>query len=105
MVTIHPLDYAMSHKVLCPRLGRPSKDAYTLMGALVFLQMHDVTDEETVRQLAFNTEWHYALDLSGESDEGKYVCLQAAQGDLFRFPAEPLRSGRRLLRAQGARRR
>jgi hypothetical protein len=58
------------------RLGRPSKDAYTLMGALVFQQMHDVTDEETVRQLAFNTEWHYALDLSGESDEGKYVCLR-----------------------------
>jgi hypothetical protein len=26
--------------------------------------------------LAFNTEWHYALDLSGESDEGKYVCLR-----------------------------
>lgn len=58
------------------RLGRPSKDAYTLMGALVFQQMHDVTDDETVRQLAFNTEWHYALDLSGESDEGKYVCLR-----------------------------
>ena len=58
------------------RLGRPSKDAYTLMGALVFQQMHDVTDEETVRQLAFNIEWHYALDLSGESDEGKYVCLR-----------------------------
>ena len=58
------------------RLGRPSKDAYTLMGALVFQQMHDVTDEETVRQLAFNTEWHYALDLPGESDEGKYVCLR-----------------------------
>jgi hypothetical protein len=38
--------------------------------------MHDTTDEETVRQLAFNTEWHYALDLSGESDEGKYVCLR-----------------------------
>ena len=58
------------------RLGRPSKDAYTLMGALVFQQMHDVTDEETVRQLAFNTEWHYALDLPDESDEGKYVCLR-----------------------------
>ncbi len=58
------------------RLGRPSKDAYTLMGALVFQQMHDVTDEETVEQLAFNLQWHYALDLPGESDEGKYVCLR-----------------------------
>ncbi|MDA8179832.1 MAG: transposase [Deltaproteobacteria bacterium] len=58
------------------RLGRPSKDAYTLMGALVFQAMHDTNDEETVRQLAFNTEWQYALDLSDESDEGKYVCLR-----------------------------
>ena len=58
------------------RLGRPSKDAYTLLGALVFQQMQDTTDEETVRQLAFNIEWHYALDLPGESDEGKYVCLR-----------------------------
>ncbi len=58
------------------RLGRPSKDAYTLMGALVFQQMHDVTDEETVEQLAFNLQWHYALDLPGESDEGKYICLR-----------------------------
>jgi hypothetical protein len=58
------------------RLGRPSKDAYTLMGALVFQAMHDVTDDETVEQLAFNLQWHYALDLSDESDEGKYVCLR-----------------------------
>ena len=58
------------------RLGRPSKDAYTLMGALVFQQMHDTTDEETVRQLAFSIEWHYALDLPSESDEGKYVCVR-----------------------------
>ncbi|MBI5576364.1 MAG: transposase [Deltaproteobacteria bacterium] len=58
------------------RLGRPSKDAYTLMGALIFQHMHDTTDEEAVRQLAFNLEWHYALDLPDESDEGKYVCLR-----------------------------
>src|SRR3990172_11076134 len=38
--------------------------------------MHDTTDEEAVRQLAFSLEWHYALDLPDESDEGKYVCLR-----------------------------
>ena len=58
------------------RLGRPSKDAYTFLGALVFQQMHDLTDEETVRQLAVSIEWHYALDLPGESDEGEYVCVR-----------------------------
>ncbi len=43
------------------RLGRPSKDAYTLMGALVFQAMHDTTDE------------------------GKYVCLRTMR----RLLAEP----------------
>ena len=56
------------------RTGRPSKELYTLLGALVFQQMHDLTDEDAARQLAFNMEWHYALNLFGESDAVKYVC-------------------------------
>lgn len=56
------------------RTGRPSKELYTILGALIFQQMHDLTDEDAVRQLAFNMEWHYALDLFGESDGAKYVC-------------------------------
>ncbi len=56
------------------KTGRPSKEIYTILGALVFQQMHDLTDEDAVRQLAFNMEWHYALDLPGESDDAKYVC-------------------------------
>jgi len=53
--------------------GRPTKEMYTTLGALVFQQMFDTTDEETTRQLAFSMEWHFALDLSGESDSAKYI--------------------------------
>lgn len=53
--------------------GRPTKEMYTTLGALIFQQMFDLTDEETVRQLAFSLEWHFALDLSGESDADKYI--------------------------------
>lgn len=56
------------------RTGRPSKELYTILGALVFQQMHDLTDEEAVAQLAFSLQWHYALDLCGEGDNVKYVC-------------------------------
>jgi hypothetical protein len=41
---------------------------------LILQQMHDLTDEETVSQFSFNLQWHYALDIPGESDESKYLC-------------------------------
>jgi hypothetical protein len=54
--------------------GRPTKELYTALGVLVLQQMHDLTDEETVSQLAFNLQWHYALDIADESDQSKYLC-------------------------------
>jgi len=54
--------------------GRPTKELYTALGALVLQQAHDLTDEETVNQVAFNTQWHYALNITEESDSAKYIC-------------------------------
>jgi len=54
--------------------GRPTKELYTLMGAVILQQMHDLTDQDTVSQIAFNEQWHYALDIAAESDDAKYVC-------------------------------
>ena len=54
--------------------GRPTKELYTVLGALVLQQAHDLTDEETVNQVAFNTQWHYALNITEESDSAKYLC-------------------------------
>src|SRR5659263_316126 len=49
--------------------GRPTKELYAALGSLLLQQMHDLTDEETVSQYSFNIQWHYALDIPGESDE------------------------------------
>ena len=57
-------------------MGRPTKELYTALGVLVLQQMHDLTDEETVSQLAFNLQWHYALDIADETDETKYLCAK-----------------------------
>lgn len=54
--------------------GRPTKELYTVLGALVIQQMQDLSDEDTIPQLAFNLQWHYALDINTESDEAKYMC-------------------------------
>jgi len=56
--------------------GRPSKEIYAALGALILQQMHDLTDEETVSQFSYNIQWHYALDIPGESDEAKYLCAK-----------------------------
>jgi hypothetical protein len=54
--------------------GRPTKELYMALGILVLQQMQDLTDEETSQQVAFNLQWHYALDITEETDEAKYLC-------------------------------
>lgn len=54
--------------------GRPSKELYTLLGVLVLQQTMDLNDMDTVEQLSFNIQWHYALNISEESDSAKYIC-------------------------------
>jgi len=52
--------------------GRPTKELHTALGVLVLQQSLDFTDVETVDQLAFNIQWHYALNITEESDSAKY---------------------------------
>jgi hypothetical protein len=54
-------------------MGRPTKELYAMLGAILFQQTFDLTDEETVSQMAFNLQWHYALDIPEESDAIKYL--------------------------------
>ncbi len=54
--------------------GRPTKELYTVLGALVLQQTFDLTDEEAIDQLSFNIQWHYALNITEESDSAKYMC-------------------------------
>lgn len=54
-------------------MGRPSKELYTAIGALILQQFHDLSDPEVTMALAFNEQWHYALDISDESDTSKYI--------------------------------
>jgi len=55
-------------------MGRPSKELYTAVGAMLLQQMLDLTDEEVVRALAFDIQWHYALDLPNATGDSVYMC-------------------------------
>jgi len=59
--------------LLCNDFGAPSKELYTLLGALLLQQTLDLTDVQTIEQLSFNIQWHYALNISEESDSAKYI--------------------------------
>jgi hypothetical protein len=54
--------------------GRPTKELYSILGAVFLQQMHDFSDEQTVCQVAFNQQWHYALDITDSSDQAMYLC-------------------------------
>lgn len=56
----------------CSNNGRPTKELYTTLGIFILQQTFDFTDIETIEQLAFNTQWHYALNITEESDSAKY---------------------------------
>lgn len=55
-------------------MGRPTKEIFTVIGALLLQQMQDLSDQDVTESIAFNSKWHYALDITGESDDDKYIC-------------------------------
>ena len=54
--------------------GRSTKELYTVLGVLILQQIFDLTDEETINHLAFNIQWHYALNITEETDAARYMC-------------------------------
>ncbi|MGH9657387.1 MAG: transposase [Bryobacteraceae bacterium] len=46
--------------------GRPNKSVRLVVGVLILKEGFDLTDEEALEQLEWNTAWHYALDVLPE---------------------------------------
>jgi len=55
-------------------MGRPTKELYAMLGLMIIQQTEDLSDEEAARQFAFNIQWHYALNITGNSDKACYIC-------------------------------
>jgi hypothetical protein len=53
--------------------GRPSKEISAALGVMLLQQAMDLTDKEAQARMAFDLQWHYALNISGESDQAKYI--------------------------------
>jgi hypothetical protein len=57
--------------------GRPTKELFSMVGLMILQQMHDLTDEQAVEQFCFNVQWHYALDITDDSDVSSYVSIRS----------------------------
>lgn len=51
------------------KMGRPTKELNSIVGAVILQEFFDLTDVETVDNMAFNQNWHYALDCFDDSDQ------------------------------------
>jgi len=54
--------------------GRPTKELHAMLGLMILQEMLDLTDQEAIQQFAFNLQWHYALNITSESDQEAYLC-------------------------------
>ena len=53
-------------KYFHPDNGRPNKSIRMVVSVLILKEIFDLTDEEALEQLEWNTAWHHALDITPE---------------------------------------
>ncbi len=61
------IDESRFAKYFCSDNGRPNKSVRLVVSVLVFKERFDLTDDEALEQLEWNTAWHYALDVLPEA--------------------------------------
>lgn len=66
---LHELPVKKMIKYYDTDYGRPSKELRSLMGTVILQQFFNLTDEETIQELAFNQQWHFALECFLEEDQ------------------------------------
>jgi len=73
-----PIDRLRSH--YSEDRGRPSKELYATVGAILLQQLHDLTDEEAVERFMFDMRWHYALGITSTDDFHSYISPRTLWG-------------------------
>jgi Transposase DDE domain/Transposase domain (DUF772) len=72
-----------------PTFGRPTKELYSMAGALFLKEMFDLTIAQAVAHYVFDGQWHYALNLvptevsMSHSTIERYMSLLASDDEVF----------------------
>lgn len=70
---LHKLPVEKLFPLYSKQFGRRTKELYAMLGITLLQQQQDLTDDEAIRQFAFNIEWQYALNVTDPSDLSSYV--------------------------------
>jgi hypothetical protein len=79
----HVLPVDLLAKYYCSDNGRPTNELGAMMGIMILQHMHDLTDQEVAEQFSFNIQWHFALDVTSNSDSAAYVCPKSIWSTRF----------------------
>lgn len=60
------IDEGRFAKYFDPNNGRPNKSVRLIVSVLILKEIKNLTDEEALEQLEWNTAWHYAFDVTPE---------------------------------------
>jgi hypothetical protein len=85
------IDEAQFRELYCADNGRPNKPVRTIIGVLVLKEMFDLTDEQALGEVDYDTRWQVALNLTPED-------AHCCQKTLHNFRARLLQ--RRLCRSR-----
>ena len=78
-------------QMYCADNGAPNKSLRTLVALHLLKDQYDLTDEETLTALEWNTQWHYALDVDPDQ---AHLCRKTMQN--FRARVMGTEKGREL---------
>jgi hypothetical protein len=72
---VYPLIPAeeVARDCFCSTNGRPCKDVTRSIGLMILQETYNLTDEEAVKEMRFNLEFHHALRIDDLSDETAYM--------------------------------
>jgi hypothetical protein len=68
------IDEELFAKYFAPNNGRPNKSVRLIVSVLILKEIKNLTDEEALEQLEWNTAWHYAFDITPEE---AHTCQKA----------------------------
>jgi hypothetical protein len=71
---LHLIDEERFAKYFDPGNGRPNKSVRLVVSVLLLKELKNLTDEEALEQLEWNSAWHYALDITPEE---AHTCQKA----------------------------
>jgi hypothetical protein len=69
--------HEIGEEIFCTDNGRPSNDVTTYIGLMIIQQRNNLSDNETVEALRYDTQVQHALGIDSVTDKSAFMCLKS----------------------------